>query len=101
MWTSIRLNERIGVCGGRRRPGSTDNGAKYAQDLQHGSATCAAGFTVVGIDRCRCGGPTFRKPTGDGALGVPALEDKIVQGAAAEVLSAIYEADFLDCSFRV
>ncbi|WP_354112395.1 hypothetical protein [Bradyrhizobium sp. S3.12.5] len=28
-------------------------------------------------------------------LGVPALEDKIVQSAVAEVLSAIYEADFL------
>lgn len=31
-------------------------------------------------------------------LGIPALEDKIVQGAVAEVLNAIYEADFLDCS---
>ena len=27
------------------------------------------------------------------------MEDKIVQGAVAEVLSAIYEADFLDCSY--
>jgi group II intron reverse transcriptase/maturase len=32
-------------------------------------------------------------------LGIPALEDKIVQGAVAEVLSAIYEADFLECSY--
>lgn len=32
-------------------------------------------------------------------LGIPALEDKIVQGAVAEVLSAVYEADFLDCSY--
>ena len=32
------------------------------------------------------------------AGGVPALEDKIVQGAVAEVLSAIYEADFLGFS---
>jgi group II intron reverse transcriptase/maturase len=41
-------------------------------------------------------------PKADGGqrpLGVPALEDKIVQGAVAEVLSAIYEADFLDCSY--
>jgi retron-type reverse transcriptase len=30
---------------------------------------------------------------------VPALENKIVQGAIAEVLSAVYEADFLVCSF--
>jgi RNA-directed DNA polymerase len=36
-------------------------------------------------------------PKADGgtrSLGVPTLEDKIVQGAVAEVLSAIYEADF-------
>ena len=41
-------------------------------------------------------------PKADGghrALGVPALEDKIVQGAVAEVLSAIYEADFLGLSY--
>ena len=36
-------------------------------------------------------------PKADGGqrgLGLPALEDKIVQGAVAEVLTAIYEADF-------
>jgi RNA-directed DNA polymerase len=41
-------------------------------------------------------------PKADGSqrpLGILALEDKIVQGAVAEVLSAIYEADFLDGSF--
>jgi RNA-directed DNA polymerase len=32
-------------------------------------------------------------------LGVPALEDKIVQRAAAEVLGAIYEQDFLGFSY--
>ena len=41
-------------------------------------------------------------PKADGGqrpLGLLALEDKIVQGAAAELLSAIYEADFHDVSF--
>jgi RNA-directed DNA polymerase len=41
-------------------------------------------------------------PKADGGqrpLGILALEDKIVQGAVAEVLSAIYEVDFLDCSY--
>ena len=41
-------------------------------------------------------------PKADGGkrpLGILVLEDKLVQGAVAEVLSAIYEADFLDCSF--
>jgi group II intron reverse transcriptase/maturase len=32
-------------------------------------------------------------------LGVPTLEDKIVQRAAAEVLGAVYEADFLGFSY--
>jgi group II intron reverse transcriptase/maturase len=32
-------------------------------------------------------------------LGIPALEDKLVQVAAAEILTAIYEANFLPCSY--
>ena len=41
-------------------------------------------------------------PKADGGrrpLGVPTLEDKIVQGAVAETLSAIYEDDFLGFSY--
>src|SRR5258705_4483184 len=41
-------------------------------------------------------------PKADGRqrpLGVPALEDKIVQRAAVEGLNAIYETDFLDFSY--
>jgi RNA-directed DNA polymerase len=36
---------------------------------------------------------------GQRPLGIPALEDKIVQSAVAEVLSAIYEVDFLGFSY--
>src|SRR6516165_7515541 len=32
-------------------------------------------------------------------ISIPALEDKILQKAVAEVLNAIYEQDFLDCSY--
>jgi len=41
-------------------------------------------------------------PKGDGRqrpLGVPTLEDKIVQSATAEVLNAVYEQDFLGFSY--
>ena len=36
---------------------------------------------------------------GQRPLGIPALEDKMVQGAVAEVLSAIYEVDFVGFSY--
>jgi len=32
-------------------------------------------------------------------LGLPALEDKIVQKGVAQILEAIYEQDFLNCSY--
>lgn len=32
-------------------------------------------------------------------LGIPAYEDKLVQAALARILNAIYETDFLDCSY--
>lgn len=41
-------------------------------------------------------------PKADGRtrpLGLPVLEDKLVQTAAARILGAIYEQDFLPCSF--
>jgi hypothetical protein len=41
-------------------------------------------------------------PKADGGrrpLGIPALEDKIVQSAVAEVLNAVYEADFMGFSY--
>jgi RNA-directed DNA polymerase len=40
-------------------------------------------------------------PKGEGKwrpLGIPVLEDKLVQLAGAQILSAIYEADFLPCN---
>jgi retron-type reverse transcriptase len=42
-------------------------------------------------------------PKGDGsqtrAIGVPTFEDKVLQRAVAMVLEAVYEQDFLDCSY--
>jgi len=41
-------------------------------------------------------------PKADGGLrplGIPALEDKIVQSAVAEILSAVYEVDFMGFSY--
>jgi group II intron reverse transcriptase/maturase len=41
-------------------------------------------------------------PKGNGKLrplGIPALEDKLLQGAVTQILLSIYEADFLPCSY--
>lgn len=41
-------------------------------------------------------------PKGDGKtrpLGIPTVEDRLLQRAVARILNAIYEQDFLDCSF--
>jgi len=61
------------------------------------------------LDRAKSGryrAPAVKRgyvPKGDGSeqrpIGIPTFEDKILQRAVAMVLEAIYEQDFLDCSF--
>ncbi|BAS27397.1 RNA-directed DNA polymerase [Limnochorda pilosa] len=42
----------------------------------------------------KAGNPAKLRP-----LGVPTVEDRLLQAAVARILSAIYEADFLECSY--
>jgi group II intron reverse transcriptase/maturase len=62
------------------------------------------------LDRAKSGdqyrAPPVRRvhiPKGDGTktrpIGIPTFEDKILQRAVAMALEAVYEQDFLDCSF--
>jgi len=61
------------------------------------------------LDRFKSGtykAPPVRRvyiPKGDGSstrpIGIPTLEDKILQRAVTMILEAVYEQDFLDCSY--
>lgn len=74
---------------------------EYAQNLD--------GNLQVLLDRFKSG--TYRAPPvkrvhipkGDGSktrpIGIPTFEDKVLQRAVAMVLEAIYEQEFLDCSY--
>lgn len=74
--------------------------AAYAQDLEANLKGLAERlktkrYRTKLIRRCYI-------PKEDGRerpLGIPALEDKLVQLACAKLLTAIYEQDFLDCSY--
>ena len=61
------------------------------------------------LDRAKSGtyfAPPVRRvhiPKGDGSqtrpIGIPTFEDKVLQRAVAMLLEAVYEQDFLDCSY--
>src|SRR5215203_1974517 len=72
----------------------------YAQDLERNLAEL--------LERAKSGeyrAPPVRRvhiPKGDGQsrpLGIPTFEDKLLQRAVAMLLEAVYEQDFLDCSY--
>ena len=76
--------------------------AEYAVNLQDNLKSL--------LDRAKSGdhyrAPPVRRvhiPKGDGhktrPIGIPAFEDKVLQRAVAMVLEAVYEQDFLDCSY--
>jgi RNA-directed DNA polymerase len=79
--------------------GQTADG--YASDLEGNLRSL--------LDRAKSGAyraPPVRRvhiPKGDGSqtrpIGIPTFEDKILQRAVAMALEAVYEQDFLDCSY--
>jgi hypothetical protein len=76
-------------------------GCRKLIEARNEAPACSDEEPVTATPRCP---PTQRLrsiPTRQRPLGVPALEDKIVQRAAVEVLNAIYETDFLGFSYGV
>src|SRR6266404_415812 len=74
-------------------------GRRKLIEARNEAPACSDEEPVTATPRC----PPVQRlrsiPTRQRPLGVPALEDKIVQRAAVEVLNAIYETDFLDFSY--
>ena len=74
---------------------------EYGQDLEANLQSL--------LERFRSGtykAPPVRRtyiPKGDGnecrGIGIPAFEDKVLQRAVSMILEAVYEQDFLDCSY--
>lgn len=73
---------------------------EYAADLERNLSSL--------LDRFKSGAyraPPVRRvhiPKGDGRtrpIGIPTFEDKVLQRAVSMVLGAVYEQDFLDCSY--
>ena len=91
-YTRTRKDGAVGVDG--------QTAAEYGEDLGSNLRSL--------VDRFKSGryrAPPVRRayiPKGDGRtrpLGIPTFEDKVLQRAVAMVLEAIYEQDFLPCSF--
>jgi group II intron reverse transcriptase/maturase len=87
-----------------RKSGATgvdeQTGDEYARDLEKNLRSLH--------ERVKAGSyraPPVRRvsiPKGDGRtrpIGIPTFEDKVLQRAVAMVLEAVYEQDFLDCSY--
>lgn len=75
--------------------------AQYAEDLEGNLDSLRERFKSG-----RYKAPPVRRaqiPKGDGSetrpIGIPTFEDKVLQRAVAMVLEAVYEEDFLDCSY--
>ena len=89
-----------------RRDGAPGVDGQTAQDYE---ADLAGNLQAL-LDRAQSGtyrAPPVRRaripkpgsPTETRPLGLPTFEDKVLQRAVALVLEAVYEQDFLDCSF--
>ena len=61
--------------------------------------SCCVGPRTAATEPRPCGAPIPKQDGTSRALGLPTFEDKVLQRAVAMLLGAVYEQDFLNCSY--
>jgi len=72
---------------------------EYEKNLEANLADLVGRLKRKAYRRGWCDGSTSRRERGNSAFGIPTLEDKLLQTAVTQLLLAIYEVDFLPCSY--
>src|SRR5664279_5889536 len=86
----------FGICEGKPVPGSTGSRMQSTRPTpRRTSVSCIGGLWQASIRYNRCAKENG-KPR---PISIPSLEDKIVQKVVVDLMNAIYEEDFLDCSY--
>ena len=87
--------------GRRRGRGRTDRRRSTRNGWRRTSGRCSTAPSPARTAHRPCAAPTSRRATGQQTrpIGIPTFEDKVLQRAVAMVLEAVYEQDFLDCSY--
>ena len=94
---AYRRTRKDGAVGRGRTDGSGLRGGPGGQP----PVAAGPGQVRHATGRRPCGGCTSRRGPGPkpGRIGIPTFEDKVLQRAVVMVLEAVYEQDFMDCSY--
>jgi group II intron reverse transcriptase/maturase len=93
-WRQMNRHGASGVDGETCAQFERDLGTRVVQLWKRLKAGQYQAPPVRRVDIPKPGDPSDRRP-----LGIPTVEDRLLQRAVARILSAIYEQDFVECSY--